>query len=238
MKPPKRRPSPSMIVAVCALIVALSGTAIALPGTNKVQRNDIKRNAVVSKHVRGQSLKGNDLRDETIGSRQVGDDALAPSDIKSLAIADDSLIRVNASSGATEAAARSSAVAVELYREGDLTVYAKCFRDALEGDVHGEIYARTTDGGTLLAGEDDAPGNPGSGLLGPGTGEQDRQLDVAQVEDSGQAAFDTGQGAVAAADGTFFSVFSVIGVKQGSLPAGNGAFGEGNSCLFGATITS
>jgi hypothetical protein len=30
----------------------------------------------------------------------------------------------------------------------------------------------------------------------------------------------------------------VIGVKQGALPGGNGAFGEGSVCLFGATITS
>ncbi len=234
----KRGPSPALIVAVCALVAAMTGAAIALPGKNSVKKNDIKRNAVVSKHVKGQSLKGGDLRDETIGSRQVGDDALDPSDVRSLAIADDSLIRVNAFGAATEAAARGTAPEIELYEEGDLTVYAKCFRDTLEGDVHGEIYVRTTDPGALLAGEDDLPGNPGNALLGPNTAEPDRQLDVERVENDGEAAFATNQGAVAAPDGTYFNVFTTIGVKQGALVGGNGAFGEGNVCLFGATFTS
>jgi hypothetical protein len=227
-----------MIVAVCALVLAMTGAAVALPGDGKVKADDIKRNAVRSKHVKGQSLKGGDLRDETIVSRQVGDDALAPSDVSSLAIADDSLIRVNAFGALTESAARGAAPEIKLYEEGDLTVYAKCFRDGTEGDVLGEIYVRAKDGGALIAGDDGLPGTPGSSLLGPGTAEQDRQLDVQQVEETGQAAFDTSEGAVAAADGTFFSVLSVIGVKQGSLPGGNGAFGEGNVCLFGATTTS
>jgi hypothetical protein len=234
----KRGPSPGLIVAVCALVLAMTGAAVALPGRGTVNGGDIKRNAVVSKHVKGQSLKGNDLRDETIVSRQVANDGLAPSDVKSLAVADDSLVRVNAFSAAGEAAARANAPEIELYREGDLTIYAKCFRDEAEGDVIGEIYARARDDGALLAGDDDRPGNPGSSLLGPGTAEGDRQLDVEQVEDAGQAAFDTNQGAAASSDGTFFSVLSAIGVKQGTLPGGDGAFGDGSVCLFGATITS
>jgi hypothetical protein len=235
---PKRGPSPSMIVAVGALVLGLTGAAVALPGRGTVNGGDIKRNAVVSKHVKGKSLKGGDLRDETIGSRQVAEDGLTPSNVSSLAIADDSLVRVSAFGAAGESAARAAAPEIELYREAGLTVYAKCFRDAAEGDVSGEIYARTKDDGTLMAGDDDHPGSPGTSLLGAGTFEQDRQLDVEQVEEAGQAAFGTSDGAVAAPDGTFFSVLSVIGVKQGTLAGGNGAFGEGNVCLFGTTITS
>jgi hypothetical protein len=227
-----------MIVAVCALVLAMGGAAVALPGSGRVTSADIKRNAVRSKQVKGQSLKANDLRDETIGSRQVGDDALNPSDMRSLEIADDSLIRVNATSGPSETAARAAAPPIELYEEGQLTVYAKCLRDALEGDVLGEIYVRSNAPGALLAGEDDLPGNPGTVMLGPATGEAERRLDAEQVEESGQAAFDTGTGAVAAPDGTFFSVLTAIGVKQGTVPTGNGAFGDGNVCLFGATFTS
>ncbi|HEX2127846.1 MAG TPA: hypothetical protein VHF58_01365, partial [Solirubrobacterales bacterium] len=106
------------------------------------------------------------------------------------------------------------------------------------GDVHGEIYARTRGDGALLAGEDDHPGSPGGALLGQGTNEADRQLDFEEVSEPGQASFATSEGAVAAPDGTFFQISSVIGVKQGALPGGNGAFGDGNVCLFGATITS
>ncbi len=39
-----RRPSPAMAVAFVALLAALSGTAIALPGTNTVDSGDIKNN--------------------------------------------------------------------------------------------------------------------------------------------------------------------------------------------------
>jgi hypothetical protein len=41
-----RRPSPAMVVAVIALVAALSGAAVALPGRNSVQSNDIKRHNV------------------------------------------------------------------------------------------------------------------------------------------------------------------------------------------------
>jgi hypothetical protein len=41
-----RRPSPAMLVAVIALVLALGGAAAALPGRNSVQSNDIKRHNV------------------------------------------------------------------------------------------------------------------------------------------------------------------------------------------------
>lgn len=238
MKTSKRGPSPSMIVAVCALVLALTGAAVALPGSGRVNAADIKRNAVRSKHVKGQSLKGNDLRDETIGSRQVADDGLDPSVVRSFAIADDSLVRVSAFGGPTEAAARASAPEIDLYQEGDLTIYAKCFRDVSEGDVRGEIYVRARSDGAAVAGEDDHPAGPGAGLIGPGIHETDRQLDVEQVTEDNSGSFGTSVGAVAAPDGTFFSVLSVIGAKQGVVPGGNGIFGDGNACVFGATITT
>ena len=38
----KRLPSPGLVVSVVALVVALTGVAVALPGRNSVQSNDIK----------------------------------------------------------------------------------------------------------------------------------------------------------------------------------------------------
>ncbi len=40
-----------------------------------------------------------------------------------------------------------------------------------------------------------------------------------------------------APDGTAFNVLTYIAVKQGTFPTGNGAFGDGNVCLFGGTLT-
>jgi hypothetical protein len=41
---PSHRPSPALIVALIALVAALAGSAVALPGKNKVDKNDIKKN--------------------------------------------------------------------------------------------------------------------------------------------------------------------------------------------------
>ena len=42
----RRRPSPAMVVAIIALVAALSGTAAALHGRNSVRSNDIKNRQV------------------------------------------------------------------------------------------------------------------------------------------------------------------------------------------------
>lgn len=48
-------PSPALIVSMIALVAAMSGTALALPGQNRVGSQDIKRGAI----------KSSDLRDAT-----------------------------------------------------------------------------------------------------------------------------------------------------------------------------
>jgi hypothetical protein len=67
-----RLPSPAMAVAFVALLAALSGTAVALPGKNTVDSGDIKKgavkaadigsNAVRSKHVKDGSLLAKDFK--------------------------------------------------------------------------------------------------------------------------------------------------------------------------------
>ena len=55
-----RRPSTGgagLIVALIALVLAVSGPAIALPGKNSVDSGDIKKNAVKSKHLAASALK-------------------------------------------------------------------------------------------------------------------------------------------------------------------------------------
>ncbi|MGH2982315.1 MAG: hypothetical protein ACRDKV_09780 [Solirubrobacterales bacterium] len=48
----RARPSPAMVVAVIALVAALGGAAVALPGRNSVRSNDIK-----PKNVRGSDIR-------------------------------------------------------------------------------------------------------------------------------------------------------------------------------------
>ena len=75
----KRRPSPSMVVALLALFVAMGGTAVAarvLITSSKqiragsVSRSDLRRSAVDSSKVANGSLSLNDLDDNVKGSLQ------------------------------------------------------------------------------------------------------------------------------------------------------------------------
>lgn len=45
------RPSPAMVVAVISLIVAIGGTATALPGRFKVDRNDLRNSVVGARSI-------------------------------------------------------------------------------------------------------------------------------------------------------------------------------------------
>jgi hypothetical protein len=81
-----RKPSPAMAVAFVALLAALSGTAIALPGTNSVDTGDIKnrtirgkdvhRNAVTGKKVKNGSLTGADVKGNGLTGADINESTL------------------------------------------------------------------------------------------------------------------------------------------------------------------
>jgi len=83
----RRRPSPAMAVAFVALLAALSGTAIALPGKNSVDSGDIKngtirgkdihKNAVTGKKVKNGSLAGADVKNDSLTGLDVNESTLA-----------------------------------------------------------------------------------------------------------------------------------------------------------------
>jgi hypothetical protein len=87
----KRRPSPAMVVAFVALGVALAGTANALPGKNRVRKDDIARaairtqhiykNAVRTKHIRARNVTRSKISRRAINSELVGQDALTGENI-------------------------------------------------------------------------------------------------------------------------------------------------------------
>jgi hypothetical protein len=55
------RPSPAMLVSVIALVFALGGVATALPGKKVIDKNDLKKNVVKSKHIKDGGAKYQDL---------------------------------------------------------------------------------------------------------------------------------------------------------------------------------
>ena len=225
-----------MLVALIALVLALTGAAVALPGKNTVSADDIKKNAVRSQEIDGKAIKAGDVADNALTSKQVKAEALNPSDIAELAVTDDSLIRVSAQeSPGGLAAARVAAPEVVLYEEDGLTVYAKCYRDPIAGETEGAIFARTADDGALLAGDSSGLPNDDALPLNQGTPEVARMIDAEGVTVPNAADFGVAEGAVASADGTFFRAETTIGAKQGSF-SGDAAFGSGNACLFGAAV--
>jgi hypothetical protein len=76
-----RRPSPAMAVAFIALLAALSGTAVALPGKNTVDSGDLKRGAVKAGDIGRNAVTGPKIRNGSVGSADVRNDGLTGTDI-------------------------------------------------------------------------------------------------------------------------------------------------------------
>src|ERR687892_1144201 len=77
----RRRPSPAMAVAFVALLAALSGTAVALPGKNRVDSGDIKNNAVRSGDIRNGTVTTKDVKNNNLRSIDIRNNTLTGNDI-------------------------------------------------------------------------------------------------------------------------------------------------------------
>ena len=253
------RPTPALIVAMTALVMAMSGAAVALPGRGDVEANDIAKNAVKSKHIAknavrsqevlGKSLKGNDLKDGAIANKQLKDDAVDSAKVEANSLDDSDLsdyevlgadngnvLRLTATEGANAAAARAAAPATELFKKGELTITAKCFRDTAADQTFAEIHVATSVNGALLDGADDLSGGPAAtDFLNTDTPEANRRLDAVSATGA-DAQMDEGEFTVVAPDGTHLLGQTTVAAKNGALAAGNGAYGEGNVCLFGGEV--
>jgi hypothetical protein len=63
----RRRPSPAMVVAVIALVGALGGAAVALPGRNSVRSDDIAPKAVKTKDLAPKAVKAGKIGSGAVG---------------------------------------------------------------------------------------------------------------------------------------------------------------------------
>ena len=66
-----RRPSPAMAVAFVALLAALSGTAVALPGVNTVDSGDIRNGQVKGKDIGKNAVTGRKIKNGAVGTADV-----------------------------------------------------------------------------------------------------------------------------------------------------------------------
>lgn len=75
-----RLPSPSMAVAVTALIVALGGTSYAVvkPSPRSVGSKELKRNAVSSAHIKSNAIKSAEVKDGSLTGKDIEESSLGP----------------------------------------------------------------------------------------------------------------------------------------------------------------
>src|SRR5688572_4787529 len=157
-----QRPSASLMVAFVALAIALGGTAVALPGKNKVATDDIKKSAVTSKKIKDGAVTTAKISDLAVTASKlaagsvtagaIADDSIGDDQLAEIEVIGGSFIRVTATDGADEAAARAAAPEIALFRKGQLELYAKCFRNAGADETRVEVYARTSANGAILDG--------------------------------------------------------------------------------------
>lgn len=71
-------PSPSMVVAVLALVLALGGTATALSGKFSVKRNDIAPKAVSTSKLGNKAVSTAKIKKSAVHSKQIADGNVGP----------------------------------------------------------------------------------------------------------------------------------------------------------------
>ena len=251
-----RRPSASLVISFIALAIAISGTAVALPGKNTVKTDDIKKLAITTKKLADGAVTTAKLQDLAVTSAKlaansvdggkvvpgsltgedIADNSIGDSKLSEVEIIGGSFIRATATDGADEAAARAAAPEIALFEKGQLELYAKCFRNAAADETRVEVYGRTSANGAILDGQDNLPGGPAAAdFLNTATPELERQLDTEDIAGA-DASYNENEFTVASPDGTALNGQLGLGVKNGNLAGGNGVYGDGNVCLIQGTV--
>jgi hypothetical protein len=81
-----RRPSASMVVALLALFVALSGASYAALKKNTVGPKQIVKNGVGASEIAGDAVRAKEIKDGKVGSAELGDDAVTRSELQDNAV--------------------------------------------------------------------------------------------------------------------------------------------------------
>jgi hypothetical protein len=124
-----RRPSAALVVAIVALVAALTGSAIALPGKNTVDKNDIQKNAVKTKTIKAGAVTEPKLGDRAVSSAKIAEAAITTAKIADAAVSSAKLANASVSS------AKIADSAVSRAKIADAAVdSAKVENDSLTGD--------------------------------------------------------------------------------------------------------
>ena len=184
-----RRPSPGLIVAMIALVIALAGTAQALPGHNKVDKNDIKKNAVRSKAIKAAAVTTAKLADGAVTTAKLADGSvttpkLAESAVSSGKIADDAVGTAKIADAAVSTAKLADASVTSGKLAADSVNSSKVVDESINANDLGPGIVTTVAFGKIV---NKSPGTPviASGSVGlesvaidSGSVDNDGRLDV------------------------------------------------------------
>jgi hypothetical protein len=223
-----RRPSPAMAVAFIALVLALTGTATALRGSNNVFRDDIARNAVGKSEIRSNAVGRSEAANNSIGKAEarrnsIGQSELIEGAVTGAQVLESSLGTVpNAaqlggqgpgaftSSGEVNVADAKLAVgqSATLATNGAVSLTAKC--DLAAGLERIRVIAATTAANSFMDGNDNhnGPGGSSTTFLQPATLEDDRELLTNTTATAGLADVDNDidDGFVLGSDGSYLAM--------------------------------
>ncbi len=114
------RPSPGAVIGTVALVFALSGVAVALPGKNSVVTKDIKKNAVTSVKVKNAAITEAKLGDGAVTTAKLGADAVTGAKVNEAtlgkvpsATSADSAAKATSADSATKATTADNALELE-----------------------------------------------------------------------------------------------------------------------------
>lgn len=252
MKSIRKHMSYANVMSTIAVFFVMSGaTAVAATqlAKNSVGSKQLKKNAVTSAKIKKNAVIGSKIKNGSITASKIKNGSITGDKLKISSLGTvpqaatisgyqrTGTIRLVATAGADESAARAAAPEAVFFSSGPFTIYAKCF--SYNSRVQAETYIRTTEGGSIFDSDnDDLDGDP---FLEPGTAEVDRQLIydyVSSDNTSNLYAVHSSEFLAQAPSGHAVRGDLSVAVKRGTLPGGSqGVYGDGNVCLFTGEAT-
>jgi hypothetical protein len=240
-----KRSGHATIVAYVALFLALSGGAIAIAGGAKINGSKLKKRSVAGKKLKKHTITGTEVNLNKLGkvptaaTADTAGTAGTANVANSLATMTPLKLTKTASSasGATFEAANAAAKAVPLYEDSHFSLYGKCFVDESGPVLNGVLYIATKQNGAIFDGEEDElSGGPPNGFLDTGTLEEFREVETQSAGANDASVQESATFGATATDGYSITGVFQLAVKSGTPPAGNGAYGPGEVCLFAGYV--
>ena len=109
-----RPPSPSMAVAITALVVALGGTSYAVvkPPPHSVGSKELKRNAVSGAHIKANAIRSSEVKDGSLTGKDIEESSLGQVALAAHAASVDQAVRAGVAGGLDRVTYRVATVTV------------------------------------------------------------------------------------------------------------------------------